>query len=505
MSELFDGGVFAGRHVETGCEHPVEAVLGEMDRLGIARALIGSYRAVYLDVREGAREAARWAAASGGRLVPLGILQPARYGETPAELLGWMHDELGIRAVGLFSSPSYYAVAWDTPAVRAIGEAAAALGLVLQAGITDEAELAGVLRAWGELRTPIQIRWMKGHRYKSIASEVAAAARHPQLRFDVGNSTSTGSVELLVERIGADRLFVASNAPHAVIDCAQALLGAAQLDESARAAIAAGTLRRDLRLEPCSAVPAGGAASWQALCAEPKIDIHWHHDSWNLGEPCLSPDAQRATWDRFAFERVVVYSIRALNYDLRQGNREALAWTARDARVFAMIVVSPRELEESLAEIERYARHPRVLGLKTIQDLFGLGLDAPEYRPLLERAEARGLPVVAHLPGMDGAARAHPALRFVATHGNWGRTRRLRELPNVSFDFSTGHALQEETQLARFVSEIGVDRVLFGSDGQLVSPAWSLAKLEHACLPAGDRRKILRENALRLFPKLEGS
>jgi predicted TIM-barrel fold metal-dependent hydrolase len=184
------------------------------------------------------------------------------------------------------------------------------------------------------------------------------------------------------------------------------------------------------------------------------------------------------------------------------GNALTASWFEREPRAYGLIVVNPLRQNESLAQIERYAEHPRFVGLKTIQDFTGTTLDDPLYEPFLVKAAAQRLPLLAHMPGMDKAARRHPEVTFVAAHANWGRAQRFIEIPNVCFDFSTGHALRHETQLARFIRAVGARRVLYGSDGQLVSPAWSLSKLLQAGLEPAEENLILRENAYRVFPKL---
>jgi predicted TIM-barrel fold metal-dependent hydrolase len=159
-------------------------------------------------------------------------------------------------------------------------------------------------------------------------------------------------------------------------------------------------------------------------------------------------------------------------------------------------------LEDSLRQIERFAAHPRFIGLKTIQNNYDRGLDDPLYEPLLREAARLDLPVLAHLTGMEGAASRNPQVRFIAAHGNWGRTQRLHKLPNVWFDLSTSHAREDETQLERFIRAVGVQRVLFGSDGQLVAPVWSLSKLLDCRLSEDELDQILRRNAYTVFTKL---
>jgi hypothetical protein len=505
VSGIIDGGCFAGHDLETGFQCPIEAVIADFDSYGVEAGLVGSYRALYQDARAGNAEAAEWARRFPGRVIPLAILNPVGYGDEPEAVLGWLKDTLGIRVAAIFSLPAYYRPEWDSPAVRRVGRAAARVGVALQAGITTEAELAAVARAWGDLPVPVMIRWMAGHRYKTLAAEAALARTASNMLFDVGNLSSNGGLEQTVARVGAERLFIASNAPHNLGGPPHAILHEARLRADDRARIRRGTLARLLASgAKVSTSSVYETPAWTELRARPKVDIHWHPDHWNLGEPALAVADQIATFDRYGYERVIGSSILALNYDLDAGNAATAAWCDADARAYGLIVVNPLHTEASLAEIERYARHPRFVGVKTIQDVFGIGLDDPAYEPLLVRAGEHGLPMLAHMPGLDRAAARHPAITFVAAHTNWGRAQRFIPLANVCFDFSTGHALRHETQLARFIEAVGPERVMFGSDGSLISPAWSLAKLLPLGLGADKEEAILRTNAYRVFPRLSG-
>jgi predicted TIM-barrel fold metal-dependent hydrolase len=52
------------------------------------------------------------------------------------------------------------------------------------------------------------------------------------------------------------------------------------------------------------------------------------------------------------------------------------------------------------------------------------------------------------------------------------------------------------------VRQIGVDRVLFGTDTPLYTTAMQRARIDHADLPDAQKRAILHENAERLWPQL---
>ncbi|MBI4327444.1 MAG: amidohydrolase family protein [Chloroflexi bacterium] len=506
MSLLLDGGCFVGQPMERGRPQAPEDLIRYFDEYEVQAGVVGSYRCLYQDLLAGNRELAALAQRHPERIIPLAIIHPCRYDQSLPDLLRWLKDSLGFRMIGLFSLPAYYPLVWNSPVMEEIGGAAEELGLILQAGLKDEQELSALALVWGRLKTPVMVRWMGGHRYRMVAHECAAARACPNFYFDAGNLCSTGALAHLARTMGAQRLFFASNWPHNLPAPPHAMLEAAQLSPEERAWIAGGTLQKLLGRAEIRAgvVFASGRRrqQWERIKSWPKVDIHWHPDHWNLGEPELDWPAQTKVWQEYHCESVVLFSIQALNYDLESGNRLTAKLVEQDPRCFGLIVVNPLQLPESLKQIEQYAGHPRFIGLKTIQNNYGLGLDDPLYEPLLREAERRGLPLLAHLTGMEGAARRHPEVRFVATHGNWGRTQRLWALPNVCFDFSTSHAWADETQLERFIRAVGPERVLFGSDGQLVAPAWSLSKLVDCRLDDAELDLILRRNAGRVFTKL---
>lgn len=500
---MIDGGCFVGQPMDGSAPFTAADLLRSMDRFGVQRAVVGSYRCLYQDIRAGNLEIAGLARKHPDRIFPLGILHHGHYGESPAQSMEWLATVLGFKAVGFFSAPAYYPAVWTGPMMGEVADAAERLNLVMQVGIRNEEELNAVAAGWGGRSFPVLVRWTGAHRYRLFAHEAAVARSHANFCFDVGNACSTGAITFLARTIGASRLFFASNQPYHLPAPPHAVLHEADLSGADRQSIEAMTLAGLLDLSLATPRPprAPWLGDWDELVKQPKFDTHWHPDHWNLGEPETSLESQQQVFTRFHADRVLGFSVLAINYDLTAGNQLTADWLGRDARFRGLIVVNPLQLEASFKEIEKWSSQRQFVGLKTIQDNYGLGLDDPLYEPLLAEAEKRRLPVLAHLTGMEGAARRHPNVKFIAAHGNWGRLRRLADVPNVWFDFSTSHAFAEETQLARFIRAVGPERVLFGSDGQLVSPAWSLAKLLGCGLSADELGLIFRGNAERLFTR----
>jgi predicted TIM-barrel fold metal-dependent hydrolase len=134
--------------------------------------------------------------------------------------------------------------------------------------------------------------------------------------------------------------------------------------------------------------------------------------------------------------------------------------------------------------------------------------------PVLAAAQRLHLPVLIHtfqrvddnLPGeitmaeFAELARRFPELPLIAAHagGNWRQSLRLLgALPNVSVDISGGYP--ETGMVEALVADLGVERVLFGSDALGRSIASQLAKVTLAQLAATDQRRILWDNAARLL------
>jgi predicted TIM-barrel fold metal-dependent hydrolase len=87
---------------------------------------------------------------------------------------------------------------------------------------------------------------------------------------------------------------------------------------------------------------------------------------------------------------------------------------------------------------------------------------------ILQRAEAAGLPVIAHLglgppDDVEAVLDRCPKLKLVLAHGGVPHFERLWRLPRVRFDVAL-RALVSESTVRRMIEAVGPDRVLFGSD-----------------------------------------
>lgn len=134
--------------------------------------------------------------------------------------------------------------------------------------------------------------------------------------------------------------------------------------------------------------------------------------------------------------------------------------------------------------------------------------------PVLDAAQRLRLPVLIHtfqrvddnLPGeltmaeFAEVAQHFPELPMVAAHagGNWRQSLGLlRALPNVSVDICGGYP--EAGMVEALVADLGVERVLYGSDALGRSFASQIAKVSLAQLADADKARILWDNGARLL------
>ncbi len=494
-----DGGVFFGRDETTGREANLPRLLALLDACGVRRALAAAHRAIWFDDREGNATMRDAAARSGGRLIPMAVINLTRHDPSDGHLEQIKRE--GFAAITLVAGVFGWTL--QDYAFRSLARDAAKLGLPLQLCVRERRDLAAAVDGAGAAGGTVMIRWMRGGGYTNLPDLLAIARDCPRFMFDVATITQSGGIAHLVERIGPDRLFVASNAPNAHAGAGWFMLRASGLDAETRRLIGGANLARVLGLPEPDAPPEPRA--WSELTEAPKIDTHWHTSGWNLVEPRTGFEDLSATMRAYALTRAVTSSIRALSDSLEDGNTETAAFLAQEPRARGLVVVNPRRPDASIAEIERWRADPGFVGAKTIQDFYGLRLDDPAYRPILAHLETiPDFPIKAHLPGLKEAALAHPRLQFIAAHSTW-RHRDLAALPNVWFDISTSTGLVDESDIGDLIATVGHARVLFSSDAPLMDPAWTLGKLALLELPEPALDAILRRNAPRAFPRLEAA
>ena len=246
-------------------------------------------------------------------------------------------------------------------------------------------------------------------------------------------------------------------------------------------------------------------------------DLHCHLS----GVPGDTPEARLGKLleyaDRMGISRLCVFMGMEWSHDpspekMRLENDEVLRAISRFAdRALGFVYLNPKHTQASLDELNRCVRDGPMVGVKL---WVAQRCNAPELDPIVERAVELKAIVFQHtwlkstgnLPGestpMDLAelAARHPRATLICGHsgGDWERGfRTIRSHKNVYTDLSGGDPTAGVTEVA--VRELGVSRVIYGSDVGGRSFASQLAKVAGADISETDKRRILGENLKRLL------
>ncbi len=251
--------------------------------------------------------------------------------------------------------------------------------------------------------------------------------------------------------------------------------------------------------------------SLQSACAKllpgvEVIDAHGHIGLWSAPGSDGSIDELQRMLDISGFSKVVISSANSITYDVSGGNREIAEAVARDERIFGAVAFNANYPRESREEILRYAEHPRFVCAKIHPGHMGIGIDHPDNMKLYELLAKFKLPLTAHTWTGDGpcaakVARELPELVCIWYHALADDYRLAAELatdlPNVYLEYAVSRQIPGKVET--LVEIAGADKVLFGTDQTLINPVYALGPTLEARISESDRRKVLSENARKVF------
>jgi hypothetical protein len=249
------------------------------------------------------------------------------------------------------------------------------------------------------------------------------------------------------------------------------------------------------------------------------IDAHCH---LGVSPRFLVPDASVATMlrlmDRLGIDRAIAAPLASLSGQAEMGWQEGLdAHRESRGRIFLYTVFDPR-LPDRLEFVRRTLEERAVVGIKIHPAMHECSADDDRWRPVWELAAQRRFPILAHswcISDYNPTQKyAQPALF----------ARYVREFPQVALILGHSGGRYEgymaAASLARahahvyldlagdsyslglveyLVSQVGAERILYGSDLTWIDPRTQLGMILDADIAEADKAKILSENARRLF------
>lgn len=175
------------------------------------------------------------------------------------------------------------------------------------------------------------------------------------------------------------------------------------------------------------------------------------------------------------------------------------------------VMVHPDYVGESLAEMETlYAQGVRLVGELVPYSHGWEDYSCPGFSKLLDAAQDLGMAVSIHSMGddaMDAMAAAHPGCAIVFAHpGEAEAVRRHMARLNKSESFYldlSGTGLFRHGVLRALIDEVGVEKILFGTDYPVCNPYMYVGGVGlDPMLSDGEKGAVFAENTRRLFAGL---
>ena len=239
-----------------------------------------------------------------------------------------------------------------------------------------------------------------------------------------------------------------------------------------------------------------------------RIDAHVHAGAMQLLSFETSPQQLEELEREAGVEKAIVSSTRAIFYDMVTGNEETFAITRKSSMLYMYIYVDPLRLDESLAEMEKYAHAPHVAGIKTRPFYHKAAGDCEAYLAIYRRALKLELPLLVHTFNLREAAECRRAaeatgLKMIFAHmgaADWKATvDEVRGCRHVWLDACT--SLNEYDKIGYALDTLGASQLVFGTDSPFLCPWWTIGMFESAGLSEAEKHAVYRDNALGIFGK----
>ena len=236
------------------------------------------------------------------------------------------------------------------------------------------------------------------------------------------------------------------------------------------------------------------------------IDVHGHVGTWMF--PIRGAGASDLEMNMAAcgIEKIILSHVSALTYDFVEGNRELADIIADRDSMWGYVVLNPHYLTQSLDELEKYRNHPKFVGVKLHPEIHRYRLTSRSAIKILEKVAESRLPVLVHsfpdqVSDLKQVAADFPETKFIMGHmggDKWLQgLEAVAELQNVYLDPCS--SFPDADKIHRAVQTVGAGRVVFGSDANLLNPAFIWGLVQDAGLSQDEISKIAYENAVDIF------
>ena len=489
-----------------------EALLSEMDRVGISEALVYASQALMAHPADGNAWIVE-AIQGHDRLHASWVLLPPGTSEQPEpHTLIEQMQAANVRAARMFPTAHNFPLLERSlrPLLQALAEAG--IPLMIDTGrrgwsqITlDWREVFSIAEAHPDL--PLVLVREGGSTGRVL---YGVWDDFPNIYLETSYIQESRIVEELFERFGSQKLLFGTGMPTYDPGGPLGVLHGAQISDTQRSDTAGNNLRRRLGLPVTGDEP---APTWPCGKSGFKVfDVHGHLGRWDLKYYRDATAEQMVErMDQVGVERFAVSDILAIGPDYKMGNdRMGEAVNAFPDRLVGYVGYNPNYELEMADEMKRGFEDLGARGIKLHCSLHGTSTQDPSYRLAWQTAQAQSCPVLCHVnqgPSPEFLSELladHPDMKFIYAHIGGGGRESLNSFLDVAnardnLFFDLGVSVMPRGTLAWLVERAPPTQILYGSDHPLNGFTFQLGRVLFADIPDAFKRIILWDNAARIF------
>ena len=179
-----------------------------------------------------------------------------------------------------------------------------------------------------------------------------------------------------------------------------------------------------------------------------------------------------------------------------------------NSRFIPCALLNPHFGEESVKELELGVREWNIRGLKLMPTKHGFHAASKLVHPLIEKCAQLDIPVSIHSEGgyahplaIATLARAFPDVPVIMDHMGYrywvaDAIEAARQATNI---YLATTAVMEPHFINMAINAVGVDRIVFGSNGPLAIPKMQIEVIKYLQLSEKDEAKILGSTLAKLY------
>ena len=342
--------------------------------------------------------------------------------------------------------------------------------------------------------------------------------KHSQLYLDIGAYQEVDGIASFIREFGAHRAVFGTYFPDRGPEIALGLLHGRQLGPRARRAIAGGNMAALIAGRTPQRVPAEPAGP-DAKMPVPAVDVHVHVGGYAFGgEPLTAEQAVKA-FDAWGVQCGVASGLVLIHSQVREANQVILqACRKFPGRLYGWAFYDAAQPELSASVCQEMLNHPFFVGFKVYGPTEKRMLDDPGYNKMFAMADKHRLPILAHEDGYEDWSKTLTKLGKKWPHANIlhahhggcqdeaGAARLaalLKKHDNLWHDTVTSGGPPDT--IGHLVRATGGKRLCYGTDLAFMDVDGQNGKVLFADLTEVQRADVLRNNAVRLLPRLRAA